>query len=98
MQKERLHRISIYVTKEQLAFLNTTGNRSAYMRFLLFRDISGFETMNVEGTQTIIVRKKQRARAIQLCRREQKKTVAMLTPEFGSELKNALLKRKEIEK
>ena len=92
--RERLHRISIYVTKEQLAFLNETGNRSAYMRFLVFRDMRGFEIAQVEGTQTVIIGKNQRSKAIQLCRREQKKTVAMMTPEFGSELKNALKSRK----
>jgi len=94
MPKKRLHRITAYITTEQLAFLNETGNRSAYIRFLVFRDMRGLEIAQVEGTQTVIIRKNQRAKAIQLCRREQKKTVAMLTPEFGSELKNALKSRK----
>ena len=90
MTRERLHKIHISVTKSQLEYLNTTGNRSAYIRFLVARDMRGADQATLATTGGSVIIRKARPKAIPLLRREQKETVKRLTPEFGQELKNAL--------
>ncbi len=94
---QKLRRISVTITEDQLAFLlNLRKARiptTVFMRSLLQQHMLGYESDNRNGhmiEETTIIIKKNRKHMIPLMRPEQKRTVDMAGSAFGAELKNAL--------